>query len=138
MFITSDHGEELGEHGLFGHGRSLYSQEVHVPLVVLTPRSETQGKVVGEPVSFATCRLHVSTCWGLPMIRRSRGHRWHVTGTHVRGQTTHLRRRLFLRWPARQGVDEFQSCSGLAGANAVGRRRWQGLYSQRRQPRGVL
>ena len=37
VVITSDHGEELGEHGLFGHGRSLYSQEVHVPLVILAP-----------------------------------------------------------------------------------------------------
>ena len=44
IVITSDHGEELGEHGLFGHGRSLYSQEVHVPLVVLAPGGPAAGR----------------------------------------------------------------------------------------------
>ena len=52
IVITSDHGEELGEHGLFGHGRSLYSQEVHVPLVILAPGGAATGRVVDEPVSL--------------------------------------------------------------------------------------
>jgi arylsulfatase A-like enzyme len=52
VVITSDHGEEMGEHGLFGHGRSLYSQEVHVPLVVLAPGGTAAGRVVDEPVSL--------------------------------------------------------------------------------------
>jgi arylsulfatase A-like enzyme len=52
VVITSDHGEELGEHGLFGHGRSLYSQELHVPLIVLAPGSSAAGRFVGEPVSL--------------------------------------------------------------------------------------
>ena len=52
VVITSDHGEELGEHGLFGHGRSLYSQEVHVPLVIIAPGGSATGRVVGEPVSL--------------------------------------------------------------------------------------
>jgi len=52
VVITSDHGEELGEHGLFGHGRSLYSQEVHVPLVVLAPGGSAADRFVGEPVSL--------------------------------------------------------------------------------------
>lgn len=52
VVITSDHGEDLGEHALFGHGRSLYSQEVHVPLVILPPAGEKQGRVFAEPVSL--------------------------------------------------------------------------------------
>jgi arylsulfatase A-like enzyme len=52
IVITSDHGEELGEHELFGHGRSLYSEEVHVPLVVVAPGRSAPGCVVGEPVSL--------------------------------------------------------------------------------------
>ncbi|MBN2311545.1 MAG: sulfatase, partial [Candidatus Hydrogenedentes bacterium] len=31
--FTADHGEELWEHGRFGHGQSLYDELVHVPLV---------------------------------------------------------------------------------------------------------
>jgi len=52
VIITSDHGEELGEHGLFGHGRSLYSQEVHVPLMILAPGDRAAGRIVGDPVSL--------------------------------------------------------------------------------------
>jgi arylsulfatase A-like enzyme len=51
IVITSDHGEGLGEHGLFGHGRSLYSQEVHVPLVILTPDGAARGRI-RAPVSL--------------------------------------------------------------------------------------
>jgi len=37
VIITADHGELLGEHGFFGHGRFLYEQLVHVPLLVRSP-----------------------------------------------------------------------------------------------------
>ena len=52
VVITSDHGEELGEHELYGHGRSLYGQEVHVPLVIVAPGRSTAGRVIGTPVSL--------------------------------------------------------------------------------------
>jgi arylsulfatase A-like enzyme len=34
VVVTSDHGELLGEHGIFGHGRHVWSPLTHVPLVV--------------------------------------------------------------------------------------------------------
>lgn len=34
IIITADHGEELWERGMVGHGRSLYEEVVHVPLIV--------------------------------------------------------------------------------------------------------
>ena len=43
VIITSDHGEEFGEHGVFNHGYSLYLQEVHVPLVVIPPSTSADG-----------------------------------------------------------------------------------------------
>jgi arylsulfatase A-like enzyme len=49
--ITSDHGEEFGEHGVFDHGYSLYLNEVHVPLVILSA-SAPAGRVVAAPVSL--------------------------------------------------------------------------------------
>ena len=52
IIITSDHGEELGEHGLYGHGRSLYSQELHVPLLIVDPGRGEEGRVIAEPVSL--------------------------------------------------------------------------------------
>jgi arylsulfatase A-like enzyme len=38
VVFTADHGEGLGEHGLFfGHGFDLYEESVHVPLMVRIP-----------------------------------------------------------------------------------------------------
>jgi|GEM_PF-2321552 len=37
LIITSDHGEEFGEHGETIHSRSCYTESVHVPLIVKIP-----------------------------------------------------------------------------------------------------
>jgi arylsulfatase A-like enzyme len=52
VIITSDHGESMGEHGFFGHAKSLYNQEVHVPLLIIPPGGLTRGVSVREPVSL--------------------------------------------------------------------------------------
>ena len=52
VIITSDHGEEFGEHGLFDHGNSLYRQAMQVPLVVRYPARLPAGGRVGTPVSL--------------------------------------------------------------------------------------
>ena len=53
VIVTSDHGEQLGERGLVGHGISVYRTEVHVPLVVVPPSpSSTSGILVDQPVSI--------------------------------------------------------------------------------------
>lgn len=51
VVVTSDHGEAFGEHGLQGHGISLYGPELHVPLIVAHPNLVPAGRVVAEPVS---------------------------------------------------------------------------------------
>jgi len=50
VVITSDHGEEFGEHGVYEHGYSLYRPSVHVPLIVIPPR----GADGGAPASIST------------------------------------------------------------------------------------
>ena len=52
IIVTSDHGEGLGEHGLIGHGRSLYDQEMRVPFLVFLPQGAHAGESVGEAVSL--------------------------------------------------------------------------------------
>jgi arylsulfatase A-like enzyme len=52
VIITSDHGEEFGEHQVFGHGNSLYSQAIHVPLVIFHPAKTPQGMTIPEAVSL--------------------------------------------------------------------------------------
>jgi arylsulfatase A-like enzyme len=56
VVVVSDHGEQLGEHGLFGHGSSLYEPLLHVPLLVLGP-AELVGRGV-EPTRVSTQGLY--------------------------------------------------------------------------------
>lgn len=50
IIVTSDHGEEFGEHGGFQHGFKLYSELTHVPLLVSIPGQPPA--VVQEPVEL--------------------------------------------------------------------------------------
>lgn len=57
LIITSDHGEEFGEHGegehrLFEHSYSLYLPSVHVPLVVSFPGRVPAGGRIDVPISL--------------------------------------------------------------------------------------
>ena len=51
VVVTSDHGEQFGENGLFDHSNSLYPVLLHVPLVVRGPGLPA-GTVVEEAVSL--------------------------------------------------------------------------------------
>src|SRR5262249_25423165 len=51
--ITSDHGDQFGEHGIPHHANSLYMQLLHVPFIVLCPERIPAGVRVPEPVSLA-------------------------------------------------------------------------------------
>jgi arylsulfatase A-like enzyme len=43
--VTSDHGESLGEHDVWTHGRSAWDPEIRVPLIVRRP-GQTRAEVV--------------------------------------------------------------------------------------------
>jgi arylsulfatase A-like enzyme len=59
VVVTSDHGEEFGEHGRYWHGLTLYMPSIHVPLIVRLPDGRRAGERVGTPVSLR--RLAAST-----------------------------------------------------------------------------
>jgi arylsulfatase A-like enzyme len=52
VILTSDHGEQFGEHRLTQHANSLYRQALHVPLVISFPGRVPGGKRVRDPVSL--------------------------------------------------------------------------------------
>ncbi|MEO8448697.1 MAG: sulfatase [Gemmatimonadota bacterium] len=52
IIVTSDHGEQFGEHGLLDHGNSLYLQLLSVPLIVVYPGQVPAGVRVADPVSL--------------------------------------------------------------------------------------
>ena len=51
VVVTSSHGTELGDHGGFGHGGSLYEESIHVPLVVARSPALPR-RTVAETVSL--------------------------------------------------------------------------------------
>jgi len=50
LVLTSDHGEELFEHGGWDHGHSLFDHQLHVPLFIRRPHGEG-ARVVENVVS---------------------------------------------------------------------------------------
>lgn len=52
VIITSDHGEAFGDHEIFGHGKSVYDEQIHVPLLIHEP-GQTQPRVSERPTSLA-------------------------------------------------------------------------------------
>jgi arylsulfatase A-like enzyme len=47
IFVTSDHGEEFGEHGDRGHGRSLYREVLSIPALLQTPEADS-GRILSK------------------------------------------------------------------------------------------
>lgn len=50
VIVASDHGEQLGEHGMWGHAASLLTQTTHVPLILWGP-GVPRGVRISEPTS---------------------------------------------------------------------------------------
>jgi arylsulfatase A-like enzyme len=65
VIITSDHGELLGEHGLFEHGNSLYLPLLHVPLLIAYPPEVPSGRVVHEGATLRDLPATVVDLLGL-------------------------------------------------------------------------
>ena len=85
IVFASDHGEHLGDHGLFSHGCSLYRQLVGVPLVIAGPGAGPAGRVVAEPVSLRDISATVVDRLGLardaPFPGRSLARCWAGDGS---------------------------------------------------------
>jgi arylsulfatase A-like enzyme len=65
VIFVSDHGEELGEHGAFGHAQSLYAEELDVPLVVKLP-FQTRGERVSRLAQHVDLLPTILAAAGIP------------------------------------------------------------------------
>ena len=50
LIITSDHGENIGDHNLMDHQLCLYDSLIKVPLVIRYPKLISRGRTVSSPV----------------------------------------------------------------------------------------
>ncbi len=61
--VSSDHGEEFGERGSWGHAHTLYAEQLHVPLIVAGP-GVPAGRVVQDVVGLHDVAPTVATLAG--------------------------------------------------------------------------
>lgn len=66
VVVTSDHGEQFGEHGLGWHSNSLYEQLTHVPLVIRYPARVPAGARVAQQVTLRDLAATLVDLAGLP------------------------------------------------------------------------
>jgi len=82
IVFTSGYGEGSGEHGLYLHANSFFSELVHVPLIIVGP-GITSGKRVTEPVSHVDLMPTLRELLGIDCLRgdaRGRSFRSVLTG----------------------------------------------------------
>lgn len=71
VVITADHGEEFRDHGEMGHGRSLYGEQIRIPLIVTGPGIAAQR--VSENVSLVDVAPTLLELIGQPAPRAFEG-----------------------------------------------------------------
>ena len=69
VVFLADHGEEFMDHGRWLHGRSLFDELIHVPLVVKFPGNRGAGQRVAEQVQGLDVVPTVLEAMGLPLPR---------------------------------------------------------------------
>jgi arylsulfatase A-like enzyme len=67
IVFTADHGEEFQEHGQFTHGKSVFDELIHVPLVVKFPRGRFAGRRVARQVQGVDVAPTVLQALDLPV-----------------------------------------------------------------------
>ena len=70
--LTSDHGEEFLDHGQLGHGRTVFQEQLHVPLLFHHPSLATEWR--REPVSAVDVTPTLLDLAGLPVPADLPGH----------------------------------------------------------------
>jgi arylsulfatase A-like enzyme len=73
VILTTDHGDEFGEHGGLSHDGKMYSELVHVPLIICDPTRE-RGEVCDTLVSTMDLSPTVVYLFGFNRVEAFEGH----------------------------------------------------------------
>jgi arylsulfatase A-like enzyme len=65
VIVTADHGELFGEHEMYGHGVTLFEEEIRVPWLVVGP-GVPAGAIVDGPASLVDVAPTIAEFAGLP------------------------------------------------------------------------
>jgi len=84
VIVTSDHGEEFMEHGVWDHGNTLYLPALHVPLVLVWLAGVPAERRVAAPVSLRDLAATVLDLTG----EEGAGFPGHTLARHWRGESS--------------------------------------------------
>jgi len=73
VIITSDHGDEFGEHGGLSHDDKMYSELIDVPLLIYDPTKDT-GEICDTVVSNIDLPPTIIHLFGLELVEAFVGH----------------------------------------------------------------
>lgn len=79
VVFVGDHGEELWEHGALGHGRTVYQEVIHVPLIMKFPGEKP--RVVDAPVELIDVLPTLAGRIGIPRDPHWQGRDLFAKGT---------------------------------------------------------
>ncbi|HSL84901.1 MAG TPA: sulfatase, partial [Thermoanaerobaculia bacterium] len=75
VLFVADHGESLGQHGYWGHGRHLYEDSLHIPMGLTWP-GRVPARKIEEPALIIDLAPTVLGLLGLPEPDNFRGFDW--------------------------------------------------------------
>lgn len=73
VIVHADHGEEFLEHGLLGHGRSVFAPSIRIPLIVRAPGGKWAGRKISQTCGIIDIYPTILDCLGLEPPRRLEG-----------------------------------------------------------------
>ncbi len=87
LMLLADHGEGIGEHGIYGHSQALYEEQVGVPLIVAMPGVASGTNDVGTDLTLVPIWVMsgLGSRWPMPTSGGSPG----VAGVTVQEHQIH-------------------------------------------------
>lgn len=88
VIFMADHGESLGEHDYWGHGRNLYDETLRVPMGLVWEGKLPADRVVKESASLLDIGPTVFGLVGLPVPMAFQGESWAdhlISGAEISG-----------------------------------------------------
>lgn len=75
VVFLADHGESLGEHGYWGHGRHLFEPTLHVPLSIVWP-GRLEARAIDAPASLLDLAPTLASLLGVERFAGFQGFDW--------------------------------------------------------------
>lgn len=76
IVFAADHGESLGEHSYWGHGRNLYEPTLRIPLGIVWPGKIRPGTTIEAPALNIDVAPTLLSLAGLPVPAAFQGYDW--------------------------------------------------------------